>query len=249
MYNKQTVPPGQILGLCRRTAGLRQVRLRLYGWQPREFEGLVLYFGATEVYKQRVWNPRGAEIVDYLRPFDLCQSLDGLEFDDVASVEAREVCPVACLQPRVPVIDVHLVLPHVRDGVPLELQLKRVGIGRFKEAVAESVVNPHGTAHYDVGFGIVFHVGNSISNLDSQCVEVCLRPGCRRGGGLEETSSSSRTERIVQRDANGWREANVILRSGNAPVAERSGCPTSKARSLAKQGRKRPRESPADRSL
>ena len=71
VYNKQTVPPGQILGLCRRTAGLRQVRLRLYGWQPREFEGLVLYFGATEVYKQRVWNPRGAEIVDYLRPFDL----------------------------------------------------------------------------------------------------------------------------------------------------------------------------------
>ena len=71
VYNKQTVPPGQILGLCRRTAGLRQVRLRLYGWQPREFEGLVLYFRATEVYKQRVWNPRGAEIVDYLRPFDL----------------------------------------------------------------------------------------------------------------------------------------------------------------------------------
>ena len=31
------------------------------------------------------------------------------------------------------------------------------------------VVNPHGTAHYGVGFGIVFqfHVGNSISNLDS----------------------------------------------------------------------------------
>ena len=112
-------------------------------------------------------------------------------------------------------------------------------------------MNPHGTAHYGVGFGIVFqfHVGNSISNLDSQCVEVCLRPGCRRGGGLEETSSSSRTERIVQRDANGWREANVILRSVNAPVAARSGCPTSKARSLAKQGRKRPRESPADRSL
>ena len=112
-------------------------------------------------------------------------------------------------------------------------------------------MNPHGTAHYGVGFGIVFqfHAGNSRSNLDSQCVEVCLRPDCRRRGGLEETSSSSRTERIVQRDANGWREANVILRSGNAPVAERSGCPTSKARSLAKQGRKRPRESPADRSL
>ena len=53
------------------TAGLRQVRLRLYGWQLREFEGLVLYFRATEVYTQRVWNPRGAEIVDYLRPFDL----------------------------------------------------------------------------------------------------------------------------------------------------------------------------------
>ena len=107
--------------------------------------------------------------MDYLRPFDLCQSLDGLEFDDVASVKAREVCPVACLQPRVPVIDVHLVLPHIRDGVPLELQLKRVGIGRFKEAVAEGVVNPHGTAHYGVGFGIVFqfHVGDSISNLDS----------------------------------------------------------------------------------
>ena len=71
VYNKQTVLAGQILGLCRRTAGLRQVRLRLYGWQPREFEGLVLYFRATEVYQQRVWNPRGAEIVDYLRPFDL----------------------------------------------------------------------------------------------------------------------------------------------------------------------------------
>ena len=71
MYNKQAVPPGQILGLSRRTAGLRQVRLRLYGWQPREFEGLVLYFRATEVYKQRVWHPRGAEIEDYLRPFDL----------------------------------------------------------------------------------------------------------------------------------------------------------------------------------
>ena len=112
-------------------------------------------------------------------------------------------------------------------------------------------MNPHGTAHYGVGFGIVFqfHVGNSISNLDSQCVEVCLRPDCRRRGGLEETSSSSRTERIVQRDANGWREANVILRSGNAPVAERSGCPTSKARSLAKQGRKRSRENPNHRSF
>ena len=100
-------------------------------------------------------------------------------------------------------------------------------------------MNPHGTAHYGVGLGIVFqfHAGNSISNLDSQCVEVCLRPDCRRRGGLEETSSSSRTERIVQRDANGWREANVILRSGNAP------------KKLASEGSRRPRESPADRSL
>ena len=100
-------------------------------------------------------------------------------------------------------------------------------------------MNPHGTAHYGVGFGIVFqfHAGNSTSNLDSQCVEVCLRPDCRRRGGLEETSSSSRTERIVQRDANGWREANVILRSGNAP------------KKLASEGSRRPRESPADRSL
>ena len=100
-------------------------------------------------------------------------------------------------------------------------------------------MNPHGTAHYGVGFGIVFqfHVGNSISNLDSQCVEVCLRPDCRRRGGREETFSSSRTERIVQRDANGWREANVILRSGNAP------------KKLASEGSRRPRESPADRSL
>ena len=100
-------------------------------------------------------------------------------------------------------------------------------------------MNPHGTAHYGVGFGIVFqfHAGNSRSNLDSQCVEVCLRPDCRRRGDLEETSSSSRTERIVQRDANGWREANVILRSGNAP------------KKLASEGSRRPRESPADRSL
>ena len=100
-------------------------------------------------------------------------------------------------------------------------------------------MNPHGTAHYGVGFGIVFqfHAGNSRSNLDSQCVEVCLRPDCRRRGGLEETFSSSRTERIVQRDANGWREANVILRSGNAP------------KKLASEGSRRPRESPADRSL
>jgi len=94
--------------------------------------------------------------VDYLRPFDLCQSPDGLEFDDVASVKTREVGPVARLQPGVPVIDVHLVLPYIRDGVPHELQLKRVGIGRFKEAVAEGVVNPHGTAHDSVGFWIVF---------------------------------------------------------------------------------------------
>ena len=87
-------------------------------------------------------------------------------------------------------------------------------------------MNPHGTAHYGVGVGIVFqfHAGNSRSNLDSQCVEVCLRPDCRRRGDLEETFSSSRTERIVQRDANGWREANVILRSGSESPADRSLC-------------------------
>ena len=35
------------------------------------------------------------------------------------------------------------------------------------------VVNPHGTAHYGVGFGIVFqfHVGNSISNLGSHVLK------------------------------------------------------------------------------
>ena len=46
----------------------------------------------------------------------------------------------------------------------------------------------------------------------------------------------------------GWFE-DAKLWSGNAPVAERSGCPTSKARSLAKQGRKRPRENPNHRSF
>ena len=35
------------------------------------------------------------------------------------------------------------------------------------------VVNPHGTAHYGVGFGIVFqfHVGNSMSNLGSHVLK------------------------------------------------------------------------------
>ena len=36
-------------------------------------------------------------------------------------------------------------------------------------------------------------------------------------GGLEETSSSSMTTCVVQRDVNEWREATHILRSGNAP--------------------------------
>ena len=33
--------------------------------------------------------------------------------------------------------------------------------------------------------------------------------------GVEETSSGSKMERIVQRNENVWREANVILRSGS----------------------------------
>ena len=78
--------------------------------------------------------------------------------------------------------------------------------------------------------------------------ECGVTPGWHGRGGLEDASSRSKTTCVVQRDANERREATVILRSGNAPVAERSGCPTSKARSLAKQGRTRPRESPADRS-
>jgi len=66
------------------------------------------------------------------------------------------------------------------------------------------------------------------------CVEVRPKPRRRRGGGLEETSSSSKIKRIVQRDANGWREANVILRSGNAP--KRSGGQVPKARRSRPQG-------------
>ena len=41
----------------------------------------------------------------------------------------------------------------------------------------------------------------------------------RRGGGLEDTSSRSKTTCIIQRDANEWREANVILRSVSLKTA------------------------------
>ena len=98
---------------------------------------------------------RGAKVVNHLRPFDLCQGLDGLELDDVASVKAREVGPVARLKPCASVVDVDLVLPCLRDGVPLELQFQRVGIRRFEEAMPEGVVNPHGAAHDGICLGIV----------------------------------------------------------------------------------------------
>ena len=76
------------------------------------------------------------------------------------------------------------------------------------------------------------------------CVEVCWRPCRRRRGGLEETSSSSKTACIIQRDGNDCCEASTILLSGNAP--KRSGGKIRRSRT--RRARKRLRESPADRS-
>ena len=41
-------------------------------------------------------------------------------------------------------------------------------------------------------------------------------------GGLEDTSSSLKTICIIQRNTNGGREANEILRSGSESPADRS---------------------------
>ena len=133
----------------------RSARLWLYCWKPCKVERFVLYCGSAEVDQQRIWDLRGAKVVNHLSPFGLCQGLDGLEFNDVAPVKAREVGPVARLKPCAFVIDVDLVLPGVRDGVPLELQFQRVGIRRFEEAMPEGVVNPHGATHDGICFGIV----------------------------------------------------------------------------------------------
>ena len=47
-------------------------------------------------------------------------------------------------------------------------------------------------------------------------------PGWHGRGGLEDASSSSKTTCVIQRDANEWREAIVILRSGSESHADRS---------------------------
>ena len=49
----------------------------------------------------------------------------------------------------------------------------------------------------------------------SSVQEIRINPGWHARGGLEETSSSSKTTCVVQRDANERREATVILRSGS----------------------------------
>ena len=64
----------------------------------------------------------------------------------------------------------------------------------------------------------------------SSVQEIRINPGWHARGGLEETSSSSKTACIIQRDGNDCCEASTILRSRT------------------RRARKRLRESPADRS-
>ena len=80
----------------------------------------------------------------------------------------------------------------------------------------------------------------------SSVQEIRINPGWHARGGLEETSSSSKTACIIQRDGNDCCEASTILRSGNAPAPKESGRVSAK-REL-RSSRKAPRESPADRS-
>ena len=77
--------------------------------------------------------------------------------------------------------------------------------------------------------------------------ECGVTPGWHGRGGLEDASSRSKTTCVVQRDANEWREAAGILRSGNAP--KRSGGEIRRSRTrraLLKTGRYRP---PVDRNV
>ena len=78
----------------------------------------------------------------------------------------------------------------------------------------------------------------------SSVQEIRINPGWHARGGLEETSSSSKTACIIQRDGNDCCEASTILRSGNAP--KRSGGEIRRSRT--RRALKRLRESPADRS-
>ena len=51
--------------------GFRSIRLWLYWREPCEVERFVLYFRSAEVDQQRIWDLRGAKVVNHLRPFDL----------------------------------------------------------------------------------------------------------------------------------------------------------------------------------
>ena len=64
--------------------------------------------------------------------------------------------------------------------------------------------------------------------------------GSHGRGGLEDASSRSKTTCVVQRDANEWREATGILRSGNTPAPKASGWP--RAKPEPRSGRKSPRD-------
>ena len=56
----------------------------------------------------------------------------------------------------------------------------------------------------------------------SSVQEIRINPGWHARGGLEETSSSSKTACIIQRDGNDYCEASTILRSGSESPADRS---------------------------
>ena len=121
-----------------------------------EIEGVVLELGTPEVEEQGVRDAGRPHVVDDLCPFDLRDGLDGLQFNDVAAVEAGEVGSPVRRQGLSVVMDSHVVLADIGDAGLLEFDLQRVPVCGFEKSVAEDAVHAHRTSHDGVGLWIVF---------------------------------------------------------------------------------------------
>ena len=66
-----------------------------------------------------------------LRPLDLRQGLDRLEFDKVLSIITRKIGPITSRKLLPVVVDSYRIFPHIRNPGLLELDLKSVGTSKF----------------------------------------------------------------------------------------------------------------------
>ena len=108
-----------------------------------------------EVDEHCIGDVRRPHVVDDLRPFDLRDGLDRLEFDNVAAVEAGEVRSPVRRQGLPVIVDAYAVLADVWDSGFLELDLQRVAIRRLEETVPERAMDFDCAPHDGVCLWIV----------------------------------------------------------------------------------------------